>query len=191
VTSRPRHRLVAPAGALLAAGLLAGCGGGSPGEVVVTVTAATSDSTSPSETPSEEQATPEATVESDDVGRTFDFGVVKSVETEGDTEVLVFDRWTDPDVDDAVLADEGLVVSPYDLDDSPYRNVNTEVTFRIPVRPDTTFLLHHCVKKGEPVTSKSVTPQELAAADPADRLVLLTIDPEDGYTTGGETFAGC
>jgi hypothetical protein len=180
--------------AALAAAVLGGCGSDeSPGEVVVTVTAGASDA--PSETPSESPSTtkpaPAETVKSDDVGRKFDFGIVKSVDTVGETQVLVFDRWTDPKVDDAVLAQKGLDVRPYDLDKPPFENVNTTNTFRVPVRDGTTFLLHHCVQKGEPVTSKSVSAEELAKADPADALILLDIDPKTGYTTGGETFAGC
>ena len=96
-----------------------------------------------------------------------------------------------PEVDDAVLAQEGLDVAPYDLETTPFQNINTENTFRVPVREGTSFLLHHCVQEGEPVTSRSVSAEELAKADPADALVLLDIDPKTGYTTGGETFAGC
>jgi hypothetical protein len=177
---------------VLTAAILGGCGGGeTPGEVVVTVTASaveSEDSPTPSTTTSSTSTQP---VASDVVGRNFDFGVVTAVDDEGGTEVLVFDRWTDPGVDDSVLAQKGLVVSTYDLDKSPYTNVNTEVTFRIPVDDGTSFLLHHCVQKDDPVTTRSVTATELAQAAPADRLVLLTIDPETGYTTGGETFAGC
>jgi hypothetical protein len=188
--------VVVTAAAALAVGALAGCGGSAtPGEVVVTVTASDSgtpdDSGSAASEPDSTSPAPEATVESDDTGRRFDFGVVKAVEAEGDTEVLVFDRWTDPEVDDAVLAKEGLEVTTYDLAKNPYRNVNTTVTFRIPVRDGTSFLLHHCVQAGEPLTSKSVSAAELAAAPASDRLVLLTIDPESGYTTGGESLAGC
>ena len=176
----------------LAAGVLAGCGGSStPGEVVVTVTASDSGSATSSPSESSTSPAPAGTVASDDTGRRFDFGVVNSVETEGGTEVLVFDRWTDPKVEDSVLAQKGIDVKPYDLAKNPYTNVNTKVTFRIPVREGTSFLLHHCIQKGEPVTSKSVSARELAEAPESDRLVLLTIDPADGYATGGETFAGC
>jgi hypothetical protein len=192
----PPRAALAVVGAVLAAALLAGCGdgGGTAGEVVVTVTASPSDapSESPSTTKSEKaEPAPAETVKSDDVGRRFDFGIVEGVDTVDGTEVLVFDRWTDPDVDDAVLAQEGLDVEPYDLDDSPFQNINKENTFRVPVREGTSFLLHHCVQEGEPVTSKSVSAKELAKADAADALVLLDIDPETGYATGGETFAGC
>jgi hypothetical protein len=184
-------------GAVLAAPLLAGCGGGgSAGEVVVTVTASTAES--PSESPpatesesEDAEPTPEETLKSDDVGRKFDFGIVKSISTEDGTVVFAFDRWTDPEVDDAVLAQEGLTVEPYDLDENRFQNINTENTFRVPVREGASFLLHHCVQEGEPVTSRSVSAEELAQADPADALVLLDIDPKTGYATGGETFAGC
>ena len=193
---RPSRTAVAVAGAVLAVPLLAGCGddAGTPGEVVVTVTAGTSEapSESPSATESEKpEPAPAETLESDDVGRKFDFGVVKSLETEGGTVVFAFDRWTDPEVDDAELAQEGLEVEPYDRDKSPFQNINTENTFRVPVREGASFLLNHCVQQGEPVTTRSVSAEELAKADPADALVLLDIDPKTGYATGGETFAGC
>ena len=196
VTSRPRTATlrvaVTAALAVLAVAMLGACGGGeTPAEVVVTVTASpeeSEDAPSPSTSTSSEAADP---VDSDVVGRKFDFGVVTSVDDEGGTDVLVFDRWTDPRVADEALAQQGLEVTTYDLDKRPYTNVNTEVTFRIPVQRGTSFLLHHCAQKDDPVTSRSVSAQELAQAAPADRLVLLTIDPETGYTTGGETLAGC
>ena len=115
---------------------------------------------------------------------------VTSVKPGEQVQVLVLDRWTDPKVDDAVLAQKGLEVRTYDAKKNPFKNVNTKVTFRIPVRDNTTFLLHHCISKDEPLQSKSVTAGELADAPAEDKLVLLTIDA-DGYTTGGETLAGC
>ncbi len=199
VTTTPRTRSRAAAttaaGALVAT-VLAGCGGGeaAPGEVVVTVTASASGSATkgPSVSPSTStKPAPAQTLKSDDVARRYDFGVVKSVKTEDGTLVFAFDRWTDPKVDDAELAQKGLDVEPYDRSKPPYDNVNTTNTFRVPVRDGASFLLHHCVAKGEPVTSKSVSAKELAAADPADALVLLEIDPKTGYATGGETLAGC
>lgn len=193
---RPTARTTAVAAAgVLAAALLAGCGGqATPGEVVVTVTASTEGgsggSTSPSTSATAKPA-PAETLESDDVGRRFDFGVVKSVATENGTLVFAFDRWTVPKLDDTRLAQDGIDVAPYDRSKNPYDNVNTTNTFRVPVREGASFLLHHCVAKGEPVTSKSVDAKELAAADAADALILLTIDPKTGYATGGETLAGC
>ncbi len=195
-TPRPTSRATAVAAAgLLAAALLAGCGGeATPGEVVVTVTASTKDAAGGSESPSKSATTkpaPAETLKSDDVGRKFDFGKVTSITNENGTLVFAVDRWTVPSLDDAKLAQTGIEVAPYNLSNIPFRNVNKTNTFRVPVRDGASFLLHHCVAKGEPVTSKSVDARELAAADRADTLILLTIDPKTGYATGGETLAGC
>jgi hypothetical protein len=189
-TLRPPRVALTAAAALLAAGLLSACGGGNPDAVVVTVTAG-SGSGSPSAPDASPDGQPDQKLVPSDVkGRKFDFGVVTKVDDVNGTPVLVFDRWTDPKVDDKVLAQEGIAVRTYDKAKNPYRNVNTKVTFRIPVHEGVTFLLHHCTNKDEPLQSKSVTAQELADAPAEDKLVLLEID-SDGYTTGGETFAGC
>ncbi|MEO7422106.1 MAG: hypothetical protein ABIU87_06915 [Ornithinibacter sp.] len=192
-----RHHLPRPTlafAATLACAPLAACGtSGTPPEVVVTVTGTPSpaasgapDDTTPSASPTA-KADP---VKSDVVGRSFDFGLVKSAKTIGGTEVLVIDRWTDPTVDDAELARTGLTVTAYDLTKNPYKNVNSKVVFQVPVREGTTFLLNHCVASGEPLQTRSVDAGALAAAPKKDRLVLVTLD-DAGYATSGETFAGC
>lgn len=191
VTTRHRTPLALAAAALLATTALAACGSDTPGEVVVTVTSGSGGTGSPKAPNASPDGKPDQRlVQSDVKGRRYDFGVVTSVEEEGGTQVLVLDRWTDPKVDDAVLAQKGLEVRTYEKAKNPFKNVNTKVTFRIPVRDNTTFLLHHCLSPSEPLQSKSVTAGELADAPPEDKLVLLSIDA-DGYTTGGETFAGC
>ena len=114
---------------------------------------------------------------------TFDFGMVTRRRTAGDTDVLVLDRWTDPGVPDDTLADQGLEVRAWDLASGRYVNQNAKVTFDIPVREGTTFLLHHCVAPGEPLQTRSVTATELADAPEADRLVLVEID-EQGWAPG-------
>ncbi|MEO6789453.1 MAG: hypothetical protein ABI249_07610 [Ornithinibacter sp.] len=192
-----RHHLPRPAlalAALVTCASMAACGtSGTRPEVVVTVTGTPSpaapdapSSPTPSASPTA-QADP---VKSDVLGRSFDFGLVKSAKTVGGTDVLVIDRWTDPAVDDAELAKTGLTVAAYDLKKNPYKNVNSTVVFRVPVREGTTFLLNHCVAAGEPLQTMSVDAGALAAAPEADRLVLLTLD-DAGYATSGETFASC
>lgn len=187
----PRHprRAATALAVVLASAALAGCGG-SPGEVVVTVTGSPSPAASGSSSPSGSTGGSAPTVKSDVVGRAFDFGTVGKVMTSGSTQVLLLDRWTDPSVDDKALAKSGIAVRTYERAKNPFKNVNTAVTFAIPVRPNTTFLLHHCTAPGEPLESRSVTAEELAAAPAEDKLVLLRID-RSGWTTGGETFAGC
>ncbi len=177
-------RLVTATVALAAVAALGACGTGA-GDGIVTVTSSGAATSSPSATASE--AGPPT---SEDRGRRYDFGRIARITEAGGTQVLAFDRWTDPTVDDAVLAQKGLPVTPYAADKVPYENLNTTNTFAVPVRDGAMFLLHHCIAAGDPLQARSVSAQELLDADPRDTLVLLTIDP-DGYATGGETFAGC
>ena len=127
---------------------------------------------------------------SDVVGRKFDFGLVTGAKRSGDVDVLVVDRWTDPKVDDAVLAKQGLPVTSWKVGSDRYVNQNDKKTFDIPVREGTTFLLHHCIADGEPLQTRSVGAAELADAPDTDRLLLVNLDGE-GWATGGETVAGC
>ncbi len=145
----PVRRLLATATALTLAVALSACGGTPSGVVTVTSPPATG---SPTATGS---AAPRGPV-TDDKGRTFDFGRVARITKVGDTQVLALDRWTDPSVDDSVLAQKGLPVKRYPLKKPPYRNVNTTTTFRVPVRDGTMFLLHHCLAADEPLQSRSV-----------------------------------
>ena len=177
--------------ALVAGAGLSACGSDTPQEVVVTVTgtpsgAASSAGPTPSSTASTKVKAPTSDVE----GRKFDFGQVTGAKRAGDVDVLVLDRWTDPKVDDAVVAKQGLPVTSWKVGSNRYVNQNAKKTFDIPVREGTTFLLHHCVAAGRPLQTRSVGAAELADAPDADRLLLVTLDA-DGWATGGETFAGC
>jgi len=177
--------------ALVAGVSLSACGSDIPREVVVTVTgtpsaAASSAGPTPSSTASTKVKAPTSDVE----GRKFDFGQVTGAKRAGEVDVLVLDRWTDPKVDDAVVAKRGLPVTSWKVGSNRYVNQNATKTFDIPVREGTTFLLHHCVTAGEPMQTRSVSATELADAPDADRLLLVTLD-RDGWATGGETFAGC
>lgn len=163
-----------------------------PAEVVVTVTQQPTPAGSSSPAPSSASTTTtKAPVPTSEVeGRDFDFGLVTRTRQVGDTEVLVVDRWTDPTVPDESVARRGLEVAAWDLGSDRYVNQNTKVTFDIPVRAGTTFLLHHCVARGEPLQTRSVSATELAGAPESDRLVLVELD-DHGWATGGETLAGC
>ena len=176
--------------ALACAGLTACASNDGTSEVVVTVTGtptpAGSSSAPPSTSPSPAGVTPTSEVK----GRAHDFGLVVRTRQVGGTDVLVVDRWTDPTVPDATLAQQGVKVEPWDLGSDRYLNQNSKVTFDIPVREGTSFLLHHCVAKGEPLQTRSVSATQLAAAPESDRLLLVTVDG-DGWATGGETLAGC
>jgi hypothetical protein len=177
--------------ALVAGASLSACGSDTPREVVVTVTgtpsgAASSAGPTPSSTASTKVKAPTSDVE----GRKFDFGQVTGAKRAGEVDVLVLDRWTDPKVDDAVVAKRGLPVTSWQVGSNRYVNQNAKKTFDIPVREDATFLLHHCVTAGDPLQTRSVGAAELADAPDNDRLLLVSID-DDGWATGGETFAGC
>ncbi len=177
--------------ALSVAAGLGGCGSDTPRDVVVTVTATPSGgASSPTPAPSSTASTKVKAPTSDVEGRRFDFGLVTGAKRSGDVDVLVLDRWTDPKVDDAVLAKRGLPVSSWTLGSDRYINQNDKKTFDIPVREGTMFLLHHCIADGEPLQTRSVGATELADAPDSDRLLLVSLDG-DGWATGGETFAGC
>ena len=177
--------------ALVAGASLSACGADAPREVVVTVTgtpsgAASAASPAPSSTASGRVEAPT----SDVIGRAFDFGLVTGVKREGDVDVLVLDRWTDPKVDDAVVAKQGLRVTSWEVGSNRYVNQNAKKTFDIRVPEGATFLLHDCVAAGEPLQTRSVSATELADAPESDRLLLVRVD-KDGWGTSGETFAGC
>ena len=167
---------------------VAGCGGDPVREVVVTATVTSSSATAEASTPP--AATQPADVQTDVLGRAFDFGMVMKSTRVGSVDVLVLDRWTVKGLDDTTLAESGVAPHSYPLAENPYENINTRLTFRIPVREGALFLLHHCVASGEPLQSRSASAKELAAAPEADRLALIALD-KAGWATGGETFAGC
>jgi len=188
----PSAHLARLALAALACAALTACGGPDvPPEVVVTVTANPSPSRSAGASPGTASPTKKAAAPKSEVkGRDYDFGLVQSAKKVGDTDVLVLDRWTDPKVDDEVVAKQGLPVTSWRVGSDRYVNQNDKKTFDIPVREGTTFLLHHCTAAGEPLQTRSVTTKELADAPEVDRLLLVTLDGS-GWATGGETFAGC
>ncbi len=191
VSMRSRMPYAPLALALAACASLSACGSATPPEVVVTVTSTPSDATASTEpAPSSTAAVKVKAPSSDVKGRKFDFGLVTGAKRSGDVDVLVVDRWTDPKVDDAVLAKQGLPVTSWKVGSDRYVNQNDKKTFDIPVREGTTFLLHHCIADGEPLQTRSVAVPELADAPDADRLLLVSLDG-DGWATGGETFAGC
>jgi len=181
--------LLLPALALAACAGLGACGSGTPAEVVVTVTG-TPSTASGSPAPSSTASTTAKAPTSDVQGRRFDFGEVTRATRTGDVDVLVLDRWTDPGVKDEVVAAKGLPVNSFTLGSDRYVNQNDKKTFDIPVREGATFLLHHCANPGDPLQTRTVGAAELADAPDTDRLLLVSLDDE-GWATGGETFAGC
>jgi hypothetical protein len=178
------------AAAVLTITLTSGCGSSvSPSAAPVTVTVtptvtatapATSSATSPTSTA--------AAVHSDVVGRHYDLGTIVRVTTSAGTPVLVFDRWTVTGTPDSTLARDGVPIRVHS--DAPFENQNTRTTFRIPVAPDATFTYHHCVAVDEPMQSRSVTLQQLAAVDRSENVVLLRLD-ESGRVTRADNDPAC
>lgn len=125
---------------------------------------------------------------SDDRGRHFDLGAVTAVDQDHGHPVLVLDRWTDPKVPDAKLAQQGIPIAPYR--GAPFKNVNTKLTYRIPVTANATLLEHHCLAPGEPLQTKSVSAADLASLEKRDRVVVVMLD-ERGYATKVENLPGC
>ena len=177
--------------ALVAGASLAACGSDTPPEVVVTVTGTPSPAASARARRRRRTASTKVKAPTSDVkGRTFDFGQVTGAKRAGDVDVLVLDRWTDPGVDDAVVAKRGLPVTSWQFGSDRYINQNDKKTFDIPVREGTHVPAAPLRAAGEPLQTRSVSATELAEAPETDRLVLVTLD-DAGWATGGETFAGC
>ena len=99
---------------------------------------------------------------SDVRGRAFDFGQVTGAKRAGGVDVLVLDRWTDPEVDDEVVAKQGLPVNSWQVGSDRYVNQNDKKTFDIPVRDGVGFALG-AAGDGVPVT---VTTTSGGVSDP-------------------------
>ncbi len=161
----------------LAAGL-AGCGSGStPG--------ASTDSPATSLPPE-----PPPPPQTDDKGRGYDLGTIRTIKTESGVQVLILDRWTVKKVSDAKLAKDGVPIRKYRVKKSPYTNQNTTVTFRIPVADHPVVVLRHCLAWDEPLQAKSTTLKGLAAAGGKDKILLVTLD-ERGWLTSAQNLPGC
>ena len=101
------------------------------------------------------------TATSDDVGRAFDYGKVVKTTTVAGVTVLVLDRYTWKGLDDAKLAKQGLPVAPFKKGQVPYENLNTTLTYRIPVADGARILYQHCVAFDQPLQTKSIATTDL------------------------------
>lgn len=181
-----KHRSTALAVACVgAAGLLTGCAGGSgsaQGPVTVTVTpTVTATAGSPPSAP--------LTAHSDDVGRAYDFGAIVSSSKVGSVTVLVLDRYTWKGLDDAKLAKQGIPVQPF-KGPVPYENLNTKLTYRLPVADGARILYHHCVAADQPIQTKSVAPADLGHLADRENTVLVALDAQ-GRVTAADNIPGC
>jgi hypothetical protein len=182
---------LAAAAAVLTITLTSACGSSdSPSADPVTVTVTPTVTATPPATTSATSptSTAAATVHSDVVGRHYDLGTIVRVTTSAGTPVLVLDRWTVTGTPDSTLARDGVPIRVHS--DAPFENQNTRTTFRIPVAPDATFTYHHCVAVDQPMQSRSVTLQELAAVDRSENIVLLRLD-DAGRVTRAENDPAC
>jgi|GEM_PF-624979 len=175
-----------------AVAVLTGCSGGSStaGGPVVTVTV------TPTVTASGRPASPTATTattkagapKSDVVGRKFDLGTIVRVVQDGGVSVIIFDRWTAQGVTDPVLAAKGVPIRVHS--DAPYQNLNSKITYRIPVVAGAIFTYNHCVAIGQPAQQRSSTLAEFAKLQGSEKVMLLTLDPR-GQVFKAENDPAC
>lgn len=172
----------AAAGLCLAAAatLLSGCGSSTgPVEVVtVTVTPTVTAKVAPTRTV---LTTATGTAKSDDVGRTFDLGTITSVQNTGGMPVIILDRWTAQGVSDSTLAAMGVPIHVHS--DAPYQNLNSKITYRIPVAPGAVFTYRHCVAVEQPPEQRSSTLNAFARLQDSEKVVLLTLNPQGQVVT--------
>ncbi|HEV7171807.1 hypothetical protein [Pedococcus sp.] len=176
--------------ALAAGGSLAtvaGCGGSAtpPGSAVTVTVTPTVTAKGGGPTTSASPSAPG----SDDVGRKFDYGAVVSARAVGGVTVLILDRYTWKGLDDAKLAQQGLPVKPF-KGKVPYENLNTTLTYRLPVADGARILYHHCVAPDQPLQTKSVAPADLAGLHAPENTVLVTLDAQ-GSVTAAENIPAC
>ena len=159
--------------AVLAVTLLSGCSGGGVGSSTAQgrAASATSKTTVPSDTPVTRSV---PTAKSDVLGRSFDLGTIVRVEDDGPVPVIIFDRWTARGVADSTLAAKGVPVSV--RADAPYQNLNSKITYRIPVAQGALFTYRHCVATGQPAEQKSSTLEDFTRLPNPENVVLLTLD---------------
>ena len=169
------HRAVSGLSVGLAVALLSGCGdsaGPSTGPApAVTVTA----SPSPPPTLADRAATGSTRVaKSDDVGRKFDLGTIVRTEEDDGLPVVIFDRWTARGVADSTVADKGVPIGVHS--DGRYQNLNSKITFRIPVAQGAIFTYRHCVAVDQPPEQKPSTLEDFARLKNPENVILLTLD---------------
>jgi hypothetical protein len=170
------HRAVAGLCLGAAAMLLSACGGASTGpDGVVTVTTTptvTARAVPPKATRT--PARPGGTAKSDVVGRGFDLGTIVTVRHSGDVPVLIFDRWTARGVSDATIAAEGAPMQAHS--DARFENLNSKITYRIPVARDAVFTYAHCVSWDQPTVLRSSTLEEFTRLPDPEKIVLVRLD---------------
>jgi hypothetical protein len=158
--------------------LLSACGGGSPNAPEDAVSITTTPTVTARAIPSTTTPTTSlnGSAKSDVVGRAFDLGTIVAVRHSGDVPVLVFDRWTARGVSDATIAAEGAPMQAHS--DAPFENVNSKITYRIPVARDAAFTYARCVSWDQPPVLRSSTLEEFTRLPDPEKIVLVRLDPK-------------
>jgi hypothetical protein len=176
--SRSAHRATIGLALPLTVTLLSSCGNdgagsstppGPPATVTVTPTVtAGATATSAMPTRSTEIA------KSDVAARRFDLGTIVKVEDDGGAPVIIFDRWTVRGVADSTLAARGVSMGVHS--DAPYENLNSKITYRIPVAQGAAFTYRRCVAVDQPPEQKPSTLEDFARLMSPEKVILLTLD---------------
>jgi hypothetical protein len=170
--------------------LLGACGSGTPsGRVTVTVTPTVTANGSSASASSSRPAAAAKPPTSDDKGRTYDFGAVVKASTVRGVHVLELDRFTWKGLDDAKLAVQGVPLKPF-KGAVPYENVNTKLTYTLPVAGGAAILYHHCLAADQPLQTKSVQPSELVGLAERENTVLVRLD-SNGWVVAADNVPGC
>jgi hypothetical protein len=172
--------------------LLSGCSGGSataPGDVVTVTTTPTVTAGTAARTMAAAPTTgSSSTVTSDVLGRKFDLGTIVRVQNEGGVPVLIFDRWTARGVADSTIAARGVPLHVHT--GAPYQNLNTSITYRIPVARGAVFTYRHCVAVDKPPVQRPSTLDEFTHLRDPETVVLLSLDPQ-GRAVVAENDPAC
>ena len=161
----------------LAVALLSGCGNDGAGSSTAPgpATVAVTPTVTPGATASSAIPTRNTEIAKSDVAaRRFDLGTIVRVEDEGGAPVIIFDRWTVRGVADSTLAARGVSMGVHS--DAPYENLNSKITYRIPVAQGAVFTYRRCVAVDQPQEQKPSTLEDFARLNSAEKVMLLTLD---------------
>jgi len=159
--------------------LLSGCGSGSspgPPEPALTITVTPTITVTATPARPTATATSARPVKSDVVGRNFDLGTIVGVKKQDGVSVIILDRWTAQGVSDSDLAANGIPLRVHS--DARFENLNSNVTYRIPVAPNAVFTHAHCVDVSQPALKESSSLKDFTRLQHPEKIVLLTLDPK-------------
>ena len=181
----PIHRSTPALCASMTVALLTGCAGGSSTGPDPAVTMTATPAVTATGAPRTSEAGPP---KNDDAGRRFDLGTIVKVVQDGGVPVIILDRWTARGVKDSELAAHGVPMGIHS--DARFENLNSKITFRIPVVGGAIFNYSHCVAIDQPAQQRSSTLEEFAQLKSPENVILLTLDPK-GRVTKAQNDAPC